>query len=78
MDKKIATYKNPTKEIDKLVKKYKSDLVWIYSSMKIDTINTYCNMINNYLNDYNVRLYQVNNDYKLYMSDYIIKTKVVN
>lgn len=78
MDKKIATSKNPTKEIDKLVKKYKSDLVWTYSGMKIDTINTYGNMLNNYLKDYNVRLSQVNNDYKLYMSDYIIKTKVAN
>ena len=71
LDEKLAHSKNAKGEIDKIVRKYQSDLVWTYSGMNTDTIKTYGRMLKRYLNDYDTRLSQVNSEYKSYMSEYI-------
>lgn len=70
LDRFLANSKDPNKEIQKIVKRYKSDLIWTYG-VHFD-IETYGNMLESNLKQYNSRLSQVNTDYKSYMSEYLM------
>lgn len=76
LDKIIASSNNKDKYINKLVTKYKTDLRWAYG-FSLEVLDTYGSTLKFYLNQYDDRLNKINNSYKSYMSDYIVKTEVI-